>query len=79
MGLLRPGKTADPITVLCQIHVFYFQMNWQAWNMLMDPFPKPEFLGDYQSPTNVMVTLSSGMVRQGLGDCQAGPIMGRNG
>lgn len=45
----------------------------------MDPFPKPEFLGDYQSPTNVMVTLSSGMVRQGLGDCQAGPIMGRNG
>lgn len=41
--------------------------------------PNPEFLGDYQTPTNVMVTFPSGMVLQDLGDCQAVPFMGRNG
>jgi len=41
--------------------------------------PKPEPPSDHQTPTNVMVTFPSGMVRQGLGDCQAVGIMGRSG
>lgn len=45
----------------------------------MAPFPSPEFLGDYRTPTNVMVTFPSGTVGQGLGDCQAVPVSGKNG
>lgn len=73
------GEATDPITIHCQVHVFCFQMNRSVQNILMAPFPKPEFLGDYESPNNVMVAFPSRKVYQGLGDCQAVPIRGGMG
>lgn len=76
--LWAKGNSRSPLNVLSNTLIL-LSNELARLQYSQGSFPNPGFLGDYRMPTNVMVSLPSGMAGRGLGDGQAAPSVRRNG